>query len=207
MTKQQEPTVYIVDDNDDVRETLCLLLRSMRLKAEAFAGSEEFLGAYDPDSPGCLLLDVRMPGMSGLALLTKLCTEQPDLPVIMLTGHGDVEMAVQALHVGAVDFIEKPYREELLLDAVQKALKHGAQARQVREERAKLMARFALLTPREREVLDKVVDSLANKEIAADLNVSVRAVEAHRSRIMKKMHARGVAQLVQQVLSIKGMCG
>lgn len=201
---QTEPTVFVVDDDDGVRKGLDLLLRSVGLNVEVFSGAPEFLEEYNPDRPGCLVLDVRMPGMSGLELQERLKTEQIDIPIILLTGHGDVPMAVRAVQAGAVDFIEKPFREQVLLDRIQQALLLDAQRRQNRAQRAGVASRLANLTPREREVLRLVVSGKHNKSIAADLGVTVKTIEFHRSKIMEKTQADSVAELVRLVMEDQG---
>lgn len=195
-----EPTVFIVDDDASVRDSLEYLFQSVGLRAEKFASAAEFLGSYDPGSPGCLVLDVRMPGMSGLELQEELAARASTLPIIFVTAHGDVPMAVRAVKDGAVDFLIKPFRDQELLDKVQQAVQQDAQTREQLENRGEIVERIASLTPREREVMHMVVDGKANKVIAIDLGISQRTVEIHRARVMEKMQATSVAQLVQLVL-------
>lgn len=195
-----EPTVFIVDDDASVRDSLEYLLRSVGLGAKKFASATEFLDAYDPASPGCLVLDIRMPGMSGLELQEELVERGSVLPIIFITAHGDVPMAVQAVKTGAVDFLVKPFRDQELLDRVQQAIQDDANVRGQLENRAAIADCIASLTPREREVMDLVVDGKANKVIAVDLGISQRTVEIHRARVMEKIKVASVAQLVQMVI-------
>lgn len=204
MATKTEPTIFVVDDEADIRDSLRLLMRSVGLKTETFASAQEFLGAYDPGRPGCLILDVRMPGMSGPELQEKLRKNEINIPIIIITGHGDVPTAVRTMKAGAIDVIEKPFSDQLLLDRVQQALERDATDRKERAERERIAARLARLTPREREVMEGIVDGKLNKVIAADLGLSTRTVEIHRSRIMEKMQVRSVSNLVQMVLSVRG---
>jgi FixJ family two-component response regulator len=197
---QIEPTVFIVDDDASVRDAMEYLLRSVGLEAKKFASATEFLEYYDPSTPGCLVLDVRMPGMSGLELQEALAARGALLPIIFVTAHGDVPMAVEAVKAGAVDFLLKPFRDQDLLDKVQQAVQEDARARAQLESRSEIAERVASLTPREREVMDMVVDGRANKVIASDLGISQRTVEIHRARVMDKMQATSVARLVQMVM-------
>ncbi|MDX1486814.1 MAG: response regulator, partial [Acidiferrobacterales bacterium] len=193
MATKTEPTIFVVDDEADIRDSLRLLMRSVGLKTETFASAQEFLGAYDPSRPGCLILDVRMPGMSGPELQEKLRKNEINIPIIIITGHGDVPTAVRTMKAGAIDVIEKPFSDQLLLDRVQQALERDATDRKERAERERIAARLARLTPREREVMEGIVDGKLNKVIAADLGLSTRTVEIHRSRIMEKMQVRSVS--------------
>lgn len=197
-------TVFIVDDDDGVRSGLRLLLASAGLPAQAFASALTFLDVITPEQAGCLLLDVRMPGLSGLEVHERLIARGIELPVIILTGHGDVPMAVRAMKRGAFDFIQKPFNDQFLLDRVGEALRADAERRQARGEIAALRARLERLTPRERDVLRGLVQGQANKVIAAELGISERTVELHRARCMEKLDCRSVAQLVQQVLQVPG---
>ncbi len=199
-TSDTRDTVWVVDDNSHVRETLRLLLESMNLKAVPFSSAEEFLEHYESDRPACLLLDVRMQGMSGLDLLERLALEESPIPVIILTGHADIPMAVRALHLEAVDFVEKPFRRQIFVETVRNALKHAAEAWPDDDERADIVARVARLTDREREVMDMVVGGLDNQEIGTRLGVGMSAVEAHLADLNKKMNAQGTAQLVRMAL-------
>ncbi|MDX2315994.1 MAG: response regulator transcription factor [Gammaproteobacteria bacterium] len=193
-------TVFVVDDDRAVRESLALLVQSVGLEVETFAGAGEFLDAYRPDRLGCLITDIRMPGMSGLELQERLTEDGYHIPVIVLTGFGDVPAAVRALKGGAVDFVEKPFNPQALLDLVQQALVRDTELREQAAREADLAERMALLTPREREIMALVVAGKANKVIAIDLSISERTVELHRGRIMKKMQARSVAELMRIVL-------
>lgn len=193
-------TVFVVDDDAGVRKGLMLLLQSNGYRVEGYSGAREFLAAYDPAQPGCLVLDVRMPGMSGLELQEKLVADKIDLPIIILTGHGDVPMAVKALQAGAVDFIEKPFREQLLLDRIRSALDRGLERRQARAVQREIRARLDGLSAREREVLSLVVQGRQNRTMAEQLGVTVKTIEFHRSRIMEKTGASSVAELVRMTL-------
>jgi two-component system response regulator FixJ len=192
-----EPAVFIVDDDDAVRRFLGGLIESVALRVEAYASAQDFLAAYDPDRPGCLVLDVRMPGMSGLELQRELAERAIDLPVIVLTGHGNVQVAVHAMKAGAVDFVEKPFDNELLLDRIQKAVAESVRARGERIKRDEIAQRAQLLTPRERQVLDLVVAGETNKGVARGLDISERTVEIHRANVMRKMRVKTLADLVK----------
>ena len=197
---QHETTTFVVDDDAAVRASLKLLLRSIGLRAETYSSASEFLEAYDAARPGCLILDVRMPGMSGLELQEKLDELHSILPIIFLTAHGDVQMAVKAVKTGAVDFLEKPFRDQDLIDKIQHAIDDDASTRKKLADRQKILALIESLTPREREVMDMVVAGKANKVIAIDLGLSQRTVEIHRGRVMRKMQADSVSQLVQMTI-------
>jgi len=199
----QKPTVFIVDDDAGVRDALCLLMRSAELPAEAFAGGREFLAAVACDRPGCLVLDVRMPEVDGLELQRQLAARGSRLPIIMLTGHGDVPMAVQALRAGALDFIPKPFDSKSLLARIQEAIDLDARTRQKHFDRAAIAARLAKLTPRETEVLNRIVDGLASKAIAAALGSSFNTVQNQRASILKKMQAESAADLVRMVMIVR----
>lgn len=192
-------TVYVVDDSAEVRESLTLLLRSKGLQSRCFPDAQAFLNACPPSAPGCLILDVRMPGLSGLDLQHCLHEQGYTLPVIIITGHADVQMAVRALKAGALDFIEKPFAPSVLIPLINEALALDVRLRQQRREEAMLRARFALLTPREREILRQVVKGHYNKVIATNLGVSVSTVETHRKKIMEKLRANSLYDLVQFV--------
>jgi FixJ family two-component response regulator len=193
---ESEPVVFIVDDDASVRKGLERLVRSVGLRGRTFASAPEFLQSAASDGPSCLVLDVRMPGVSGLALQETLAASGHRIPIIFITGHGDITMSVRAMKAGAVDFLPKPFNDQDLLEAIQEAI---ARDRQAREKRAALQAiqqRAALLTPRERDVLGLVVAGLLNKQIAAGLGMSEKTVKAHRAQVMQKMQASSVAQLV-----------
>jgi two-component system, LuxR family, response regulator FixJ len=194
------PIVYIVDDNEGVRETIQSLFQSVDQAVEAFASARAFLDSYPVGQPGCLIADVRMPEMSGLELHEELRRRGVDLPVIIITGFGDVEMAVSAMKAGAADFIAKPYKEQELLDRVQKAITRSLEARRAVGRQQEVRDRLERLTPREREVLDLVVAGEPNKRIAHRLELSEKTVEFHRANIMKKLEARSVADLVKKTL-------
>ena len=197
------PTVFVVDDDSAVRDALKLLLRSVGHPVETFASGQDFLESYPDDQPGCLVLDIRMPGMSGLELQQHLNARHSLLPIIFITGHGDVPMAVEAMQAGAMDFIQKPFRDQDLLDRINQALDKDASNRAALSERNAIRKRLETLTPREREVMDLVVDGKANKVIAGDLNLSQRTVEIHRARVMEKMQATSLAHLVRMVLEVE----
>ena len=196
------PTIFVVDDDTAVRDALKLLLRSVGQAVETFGSAQEFLDAYGEDRPGCLVLDIRMPGMSGLELQQKLNEKHSILPIIFITGHGDVPMAVEAMQAGAVDFIQKPFRDQDLIDRINQALEKDGSNRAALGERNDIRRRLETLTPREREVLDLVVHGKANKVIAGDLKLSQRTVEIHRARVMEKMQASSLAHLVRMVLEV-----
>lgn len=200
MSSKELPTVFVVDDDEDVRNALRWLIESVDLTVATYPSAEAFLASYTPRQPGCLVLDVRMPGMGGLGLLEHMRTEGIELPTIILTGHGDVPIAVRAMKSGAIDFIEKPFTDQDLLDQIQRALREDARQRSQQLERAEVTARAETLTPREREVLRRVVQGQANKVISAELGISERTVETHRKKIMDKMQARSLAELIQMTL-------
>jgi len=194
------PIVYIVDDNEGVRETIKSLFESIDQAVEAFGSARAFLDAYPVGQAGCLIADVRMPEMSGLELHEEMRRRDIDLPVIIITGFGDVEMAVNAMKAGAADFIAKPYKEQELLDRVQKAISRSLETRRAVGREQEVRQRLARLTPREREVLDLVVAGEPNKRIAHRLALSEKTVEFHRANIMRKLEARSVAELVKKTL-------
>lgn len=198
----REPIVFVVDDDEAVRHFLRGLIVSVGLRVETYASAREFLDAVRPGSPGCLLLDIRMPGMSGLELQRELAERSIGLPVIILTGHGDVQLAVHAMKAGAVDFIEKPFNNELLLDRVQKAVAESVDADSARLKRDEVTSRLDLLTPRERQVLDLVVAGETNKGAARRLGISEKTVEIHRARVMDKMRAKSLVDLVKTVAMV-----
>jgi two-component system, LuxR family, response regulator FixJ len=195
-------TVYVVDDDDGMRRALSLLLNTVGYRAAAFASPREFLDKFKTDSAGCLVLDIRMPDMSGLELQQHLNRMGSMLPVIFITGHGDVPMAVQAMKEGAFEFVQKPFRDQDLLDRINHALKMDKENRSTLALRADVLLRFESLTPREKQVMELVVDGAANKVIAIDLGLSERTVEIHRAKVMEKMGARSVAHLVKLQMSI-----
>ncbi|QIK37794.1 response regulator transcription factor [Caldichromatium japonicum] len=195
-----EPTVFVVDDDEAMRTSLQWLIESTGLPVKTYASASAFLADYYPGRAGCLLLDVRMPGMSGLELQTLLAREGFGIPVILITGHGDIAMAVRAMKAGALDFIEKPFHDEDLLRSIRQALDHDQRLRNERLARAETIRRLAELTPREHEVMVMVTEGKSNKDIAALLGVSTKTVEVHRARVMEKMQAESLADLVRMVL-------
>ncbi len=195
MDKQE--TVLVVDDDEGIREGLGLLLETVGQPYESYSSAIEFLDAYDASKGGCLVLDIRMPRMSGLELQEKLNEQGSLLPIIFITGHGDIQMAVEAMRRGALDFIRKPFREQDLLDRINEALAFDAGKRKNIAERQQLLDKVAALSEREREVFHRVANGEMNKVIAQDLGISARTVEVHRSQVMKKLGARTLAQLVR----------
>jgi FixJ family two-component response regulator len=189
--------VFIVDDDASLRESLKNLIRSVGLRVEPFASAQEFLRSKRPDVPGCLVLDVRLQGLSGLDLQKRMADSDIEMPIIFISGHGDIPMTVQAMKAGAVEFLTKPFRDQDLLDAVQHALERDRAAREQREEIQKLRRRFESLTQREREVMGLVVTGLLNKQIAGELGTSETTVKIHRHQVMEKMAANSLAELVR----------
>ncbi|MFQ5535411.1 MAG: response regulator transcription factor [Sphingomonadales bacterium] len=197
MQLESDPIVYIVDDDDGVRRTLGYLFETMGLETRGFASARDFLREFSADRPGCVILDMIMDGMTGLALLKELATLADTLPVIMITGHGDVSSAVAAMRHGAIDFIEKPYRNKVMIDSVREAIAKSAQAHRLREKISREERALSKLTPREREVFDLVVQGQTNKMIGQKLGISPRTVEIHRGKVMQKTGAASVAKLVR----------
>ena len=193
--------VFVLDDDDAVRDSLKALLESAGLEVEIFGSGKEFLSDLDPTRGGCLVLDVRMPGLSGLEIQEKLAEKGNAMPVIIITGHGDIPIAVQAMKAGAVDFIEKPFGDDVILESVHRALKHGEQIQRDASSATELGARLARLTPRERDVLEKLVIGNPNKIIAYELGISPRTVEIHRARVIEKMEARSLSHLVRLAIA------
>jgi two-component system response regulator FixJ len=200
--KERSPVVFIVDDDEAVRNSLRLLLKSVGLTASALSTGRQFLDTYKPAQPGCLVLDVRMPGMSGLELQERLNHQGAVIPVIFITGHGDIPMAVEAMQAGAFDFLQKPFRDQQLIDCIQRALAKDRASRAELNERSAIRERLESLTPREREILTLVTSGKPNKSMAAELGVSQRTVEIHRARVMEKMAATSLAQLVRMVMDL-----
>jgi two-component system response regulator FixJ len=198
----KEPTVFIVDDDNEVREAIALLMESVGLASETYDSAWAYLACFDPKRAGCLVLDVRMRHMSGLELQERLAEEPMHPPVIIITGHGDVPMAVRAVKNGAVDFIEKPFNDQSLLDAVHRAIEIDAEQRGHALEVADIQQRLERLTKREREVLDQIIAGKRNKVIAADLGISQSTVEAHRAKVMEKLEARSLSELMRLMLLI-----
>ena len=198
---QSEPTVFIVDDDPSVLKGLSRLMKSVKLNVETYSSAQEFLDSYNPVQPGCLLIDMRMPGISGLELQEILQSRNILIPTIIITGYGEVTDAVQAMKKGAIDFIEKPFNGQYLLDQVHKAIAEDAQIRKKQAQQQVVSASLALLTPREREVMDLVITGKANKVIALELGLSMKTVEFHRAHMMKKMKVDSVAELVDLFIS------
>jgi FixJ family two-component response regulator len=191
------PIVFVVDDEPSVCVSLKRLLRSVGLEARTFASAQEFLRSERPNAPGCLVLDVRLPGLSGLDLQQELAVEKIDLPVVFITGHGDIPMSVRAMKAGAVEFLTKPFREQDLLEAIQRGIEQHRLVRQHSAEVRTLQQRYALLTPREREVFPLVTSGLLNKQIAAQLDASEKTIKVHRGQVMQKMKAESLADLIR----------
>jgi FixJ family two-component response regulator len=204
-TKDGTPLIYLVDDDEAVRDSLGVLFESIGLAHEAYASALDFLQRYDPTRHACLVADIRMPGLSGLELQQRLNDRRAEIPIIFITGHGDVPMAVTAMQSGASDFIQKPFRDQDLIDRINKALASDIERRKARAEQDDIRARIALLTPREKQVMQRVARGQANKVIAMDLGVSQRTVELHRARVMKKLKVRSIAELVHAIDRIGGV--
>ena len=195
--------VYVVEDDEAVRDSLELLLKSDDKPVQTYESANAFLQDYSDKMAGCIVLDIRMPGMDGMELQKKLNDKHSILPIIFVTGHGDVPMAVDAMKEGAVDFIQKPYREEALLEKIEAALAQDREQRKTLDEKQEIIRRVKSLTPREREIMDRMIAGQANKVIAIELEISQRTVEIHRSRVMHKMGTHSLAHLVRMVLSVK----
>jgi FixJ family two-component response regulator len=191
-----QPVVYVVDDDTSVRRSLMNLLRSVGFHVEAFTTAQDYLESPQTDVPGCLVLDVRLPGMSGLDLQREMARIEAPRPIVFITGHGDIPMAVQAIKGGAVEFLTKPFREQDLLDAIRRAIDLDRHMRRARAHLSDLQRRFESLSPREHDVLERVVAGLPNKQIAADLGVTEATVKVHRGQVMEKMRAASVPDLV-----------
>jgi len=200
--KNDAAAVMVVDDDAGVRNAMRLLLKSVGLNHQLFSSAQEFLAAYQPSQQGCLVLDIRMPGMSGLELQQQLNLRGAVVPVIFMTGHGDVPMAVEAMQHGAFDFLQKPFRDQDLLDRIQHAIVKDAERRKSLGEHERIRTHLESLTPREREVLDLMILGKQNKAIGQDLGVSPRTIEIHRGRVMEKMGAHSVAELVRMMLDL-----
>lgn len=193
----ENPTIFIVDDDPSIRFAMQALMESVNLRHEIFGSADEFLEQAAEPRPGCLVLDIRMPGLGGLELQEELIKRGNELPIIFITGHGDVPMAVEAMQKGAIDFIQKPFRDQDLLDRIAEALKTDKERRENHQQHSEVAERVSRLTKREREVFDLVVTGKPNKVIAYELGVSQRTVEIHRARVMEKMQARSLADLVK----------
>lgn len=200
--ERSSPLIYVVDGDPALRDSLRCLLESVGLRALGFADTEAFLTAYQPDRPGCLLLDIRVPGRNDLSSQQLLRDLGIDVPVVVVTGHGDVAMAVTAMKQGALDFIEKPFNDQLLLDCVHSALAVDRVRRSRRARRQDLLGRFDTLTPREQDVLRRVVEGLSNRQIAEALSLSRKTVEVHRAKVMQKMGADTLSQLIRMAMAI-----
>jgi FixJ family two-component response regulator len=201
--KEQDPVVFVIDDDRMIRDGLQSLIKSVGLRVETFASAQDFLGAERPDAPACLVLDVRMPGLSGLDLQLKLRNGGIPIPIIFITGHGDIPMSVRAMKEGAHEFLTKPVRGQDLLDAVQSAIVGDRTLRQQRREADQIRARFESLTPRETQVLELVVAGLLNKQIADQLGMSELTVKTHRAHVMEKTEAESLAHLVRMSEKLK----
>jgi two-component system, LuxR family, response regulator FixJ len=201
--QQQPATVFVVDDDEGVRNSLRFLLKSVGLATQIQSSAAEFLESYKQSQPGCLVLDVRMPGMSGLELQQQLNLRGATIPVIFITGHGDIPMAVEAMQHGAFDFLQKPFRDQDLIDRIQRALERDARGRKALSQHGQIRARIESLTAREREVLALMTQGKPNKVMAAELGVSQRTVEIHRARVMEKSGAASLAQLVRMVMDLE----
>jgi two-component system, LuxR family, response regulator FixJ len=200
--KSEAATIMVVDDDAGVRNAMRALLKSVGLNSALFASAQEFLAAYQPSQQGCLVLDIRMPGMSGLELQQQLNMRGAVIPVIFMSGHADIPMAVEAMQHGAFDFLQKPFRDQDLLDRIQRAIARDSELRKSLGEHERIKAHLDELTPREREVLDLMTQGLQNKSIAQKLAVSPRTIEIHRARVMEKMNAHSVAELVRMMMDL-----
>jgi FixJ family two-component response regulator len=191
------PVVYVVDDDAAARAAIQSLLHSVGLRAETFGSAQEFLACRREDAPACLVLDVRLPGVSGLDFQRDLAARKVAIPIIFITGHGDIPMSVEAMKAGAIEFLTKPFRGQVLLDAIHKAIERDRAARHEQSKTAELRQRVATLTPREREVMQLVISGLLNKQIAAEMRTSERTVKIHRGQVMRKMQAGSLPDLVR----------
>jgi len=203
MTSNTNSSIYLIDDDQAVRESLTLYLESKGLTVVSYSSAQDFLESYDKNSPGCLLLDIRMPGMNGLDLQEYLTQKELAIPIIFITGHGDISMAAQAFKGGAIDFLEKPFENEGLLKSIGQALSKDTENRQKSIVRGKAIKHYEKLTPRERDVMTRVVAGYHNKDIAKELEISHRTVEIHRHRVMEKMEAKTLSHLI----SLAVLCG
>jgi len=204
---KDEATVFVVDDDAAVRDSLRFIIESVGLRVETYACAQDFLEAYDSARPGCLVLDVRMPGMSGTDLQKQLAARDIDIAIIFITAHATVPTAVHAMRAGAIDFITKPFSDQVLLDRITQCIEEARRTHARNRERADLAARFALLTPREHEILHDVAAGKSNKVIAAERSISQKTVEAHRAKMMQKLRARTLAELMRMVLPQQNLRG
>ena len=195
-----DPTVFIVDDDDAVLDSIAELVMSVGLRAATFRSAQQFRDSFNPEQPGCLVLDVRMAHVSGLALQAELNAIGARIPIVFISGHGDISVAIKTIKAGAVDFVQKPYHEQQLLDSINEALRRDAETRQVTGNGEGIAERLAALTERERDVLEHVVQGLSSKSIAKVFDISYRTVELHRSHIMEKLQVRSVAELIRLVV-------
>lgn len=199
----QQPVVYIVDDDEQVRQAIQMLMESVGLAVQTYTSAQQYLDSFTPDQQGCLVLDVRMLGMSGLELQNRLQSEPNHPPIVMISGHGDVPMAVHALQKGAVDFLEKPFHDQALLDSVHRAIEQDARKRGQSSKIAEIEQRVDRLTPREYEVMQRVIAGERNKVIAIDMNISQSTVEAHRAKVMEKMEAKTLSELMRMMITLE----
>lgn len=202
----EEKCIYILDDDSAVRDALSVLVRSVGLNAQEFSSAGQFLSEFDPEIPGCLITDVYMPEMDGVALQEHLIQLGSQIPIIVMSGHGDIPLAVKMVRKGALDFIEKPFSNHLMLERIQQALALDAVQRSKSINNNRLQQRYATLTPREKEVFEYLISGIANKVIAMKMSVSPRTIETHRANIMHKMNSKSVVSLLQQMTQIRRTC-